>query len=406
LRPPSDLGPADGGALRTTYLIARREFLTRVRSRFFLIGTAVLMVLLAGYIVLQALVISRAVTTVKVGFAGDAQALAQPLKAAASSNSLKIETRTVADVRSGQVQVRAGTLDAFVSGDPASPDVAVKDQLNPTVEATLNGLVKQVALNRALVASGADPTAIETKVAGATIHLQFVDPNTAQRTQREVVGIFVAVLLYVALVVYGQLVAAGIVEEKANRIIEILLSTVRPRQLLFGKVVGIGLVGFAQMILLGAVAIVAVMKTQVISVPAVGVTAVAGGLLWFVLGFTFFALIFAAGGSMVSRQEDLAAVTTPITMLIVGTYLAFFWVVANPDNPLAVLLSMIPPFAPILMPARMATGDAQVWQVLVAVVLTLLAIAGMNALAARIYSNSVLRIGSRVKILEAWRGGH
>jgi ABC-2 type transport system permease protein len=394
-----------GGALHTTYLIARREFLTRARSRFFLIGTVVLMLLLAGYIVLQALVISRAVTTVKVGFSGGAQVLAQPLKAAASSDSLKIETSMVADVRTGQDKVRSGDLDVLVSGVPAAPDVAVKDQLDPAVAATLDGLVKEQALNQALTASGADPSAIEAKVASATFNLQFLDPNAAQRTQRSVIGIFVAALLYVALVVYGQLVAAGIVEEKANRIIEILLATVRPRQLLFGKVVGIGLVGLAQLVLLGAVAIVAVTRTHVISVPSVSVEAVAGGLLWFVLGFTFFALIFAAGGSMVSRQEDVAAVTTPITMLIVGTYLAFFWVLANPDNPLAVLLSMVPPFAPILMPARMATGDAQAWQVLVAVALTLAAIAGANALAARIYSNSVLRIGSRVKFAEAWRGG-
>ncbi len=406
MRQLTEFGAAGGGAARTTYLIARREFLTRVRSRFFVVGTVVLMALMAGYIVLQALVISRAVTTVKVGFVGEAQALAQPLKASAGSDTLKIETHVVADVRSGEDQVRAGKLDALVSGDPAAPDVAVKDQLNPTVAATLDGLAKQVALNRALAASGADPSTIASKVASATSHQQFLDPNAAQRTQRVVVGIFVAALLYVALLVYGQLVAAGVVEEKATRIIEILLSTVRPRQLLFGKVVGIGLVGFAQMILLGAVALVAVSQTQVINVPAVGVTAVAGGLLWFVLGFMFFALLFAAGGSMVSRQEDLAAVTTPITMLIIGTYLAFFWVVSNPDNPLGVLLSVVPPFAPILMPARMATGDAQAWQVLVAVVLTIAAIAGMNALAARIYSNSVLRIGSRVKILDAWRGGH
>jgi ABC-2 type transport system permease protein len=179
---------------------------------------------------------------------------------------------------------------------------------------------------------------------------------------------------------------------------------VRPRQLLFGKVVGIGLVGFVQLLLLGAVALVAVAKTQVIDVPNVGVTAVAGGLLWFVLGFVFYALIFAAGGSMVSRQEDVGAVTGPITMLIVGTYLVFFWVAANPDNALGVALSVIPPFAPILMPARMATGDAQAWQVVLAIGLTLAAIGGMNALAARIYSNSVLRVGSRVKLLEAWRG--
>jgi ABC-2 type transport system permease protein len=230
-----------------------------------------------------------------------------------------------------------------------------------------------------------------------------LDPNAAIRTQREVVGIFVAALLYVALVVYGQLVAAGVVEEKANRIIEILLSTVRPRQLLFGKVVGIGLVGLAQLVVVGVVALIAVAKTQVINVPNVGVTAVAGALLWFVLGFVFYALIYAAGGSLVSRQEDIAAVTTPITFLIVGTYLAFFWVTANPDNPVAVGLSILPPFAPVLMSSRIATGDAQAWQVALAVVLAIAAIAVLNALAARIYSNSVLRVGSRVKLAEAWR---
>jgi ABC-2 type transport system permease protein len=214
----------------------------------------------------------------------------------------------------------------------------------------------------------------------------------------------VAALLYVALLIYGQIVAAGVVEEKANRIIEILLSTVRPRQVLLGKVVGIGLMGLLQLLLLGAVALIAGTRTHLIDVPTVGVPAVLGGLLWFVLGFVFFALIYAAGGSLVSRQEDLAAVTSPITMLIVATYLAFFWVVANPDNSLAVLLAVIPPFAPILMPARMATGDAQAWQVVVAVVLTIAAIAGMSTLAARIYSNSVLKVGSRVNLLEAWRG--
>lgn|SRR5579864_339342 len=407
MRPPRrpDLAALGGEALHTTYLIARREFVTRVRSRFFVIGTAVFMILLAGYIVLQALVIGRAVTTVKVGFTGDAQVLAQPLVNAMGQDKMfKLVTSTVPDVTSGRGQVQAGTLDALVSGSATAPDVIVKDDVDPTVAATLDGLVKEVALSRALAASGADAAAIENQVAAATIHLNLLDPNAAQRTQRQVVGIFVAALLYVALVIYGQFVAAGVVEEKANRIIEILLSTVRPRQLLLGKVIGIGLMGLLQMVLLGTVGLIAVTRTQVISVPSVGFDAVASGLLWFVLGFVFYALIYAAGGSLVSRQEDLAAVTTPITFLIVGTYLAFFWVVANPDNPVSVLLSVLPPFAPILMPARVATGDAQSWQVVVAVVLTLGGIAAMNTLAARIYTNSVLRVGSRVKFVQAWRG--
>ena len=390
--------------LHTVFLVARREFLTRARSRFFLIGTVVLMVLLGGYIVLQDRVISHAVTTVKIGFSGDAQVLAQPLTAASRADGVTIQSHSVANAQAGESQVRSGTLDASISGDATAPEVAVKDSFEPTVQATLAALVKQVALNRALAASGSDPAAIQQKVAGANMRLVLLDPNATQRAERSVIGVFVAVLLYIALLLYGQMVAAGVVEEKSNRIIEILLSAIRPRELLFGKVLGIGLIGLVQLLLLGVVAIVMVNRTEVISVPTLSFVAVAGGLLWFVLGFVFYALIFAAGASMVSRQEDLGAVVMPITLLIVGTYLAFFWVLANPDNPLGVLLSIIPPFAPILMPARMATGDAQAWQVLVAVVLTLGAIAGMNALAARIYTNSVLRVGSRVGLAQAWRG--
>jgi len=378
--------------------------MTRVRSRFLLIGTVLLMALLAGYIVLQALVFSRATTSVDVGFVGAANSLAQPLKTVAATESVNVKTHLVPDLASGNGQVEAGRLDVLVSGDPAGPDVTVKDDLNPTLAATLSGLVKQVALDEAIVASGANPSAIDAKMAAAGIHLVVLDPNAAVKTQRQVVAIFVAALLYVALVLYGQFVAAGVVEEKSNRIIEILLSTVRPRQLLFGKVVGIGLMGFLQLLLLGAVGLIAATQTHVIDVPSIGVTAVLGALLWFVLGFIFYALIFAAGGSLISRQEDLGAVTGPITMLIVGSYLAYFWVAANPTNPLGVLLSMLPPFAPTLMPARMATGDAQVWQVLVAIVLMIGGIAAMNWFAARIYFNSVLRVGSRVRLMEAWRG--
>ena len=386
------------------FLVARREFVTRVRSRFFQVGTVLLVVLLAGYIVLQADVISKKSTTVKVGFVGAAQALAQPLKTAVASSTLTVETHDVSDVATGESQVRDGTLDAVVSGQPAAPDVAVKDNLDPTVAGTLDSLVKEIALNQAVTTLGGDPAAVDAKVGTAGIHLVLLDPNAAQRTQSYIVGLFVAILLYVSITLYGQFVAAGVVEEKANRIIEILLSTVRPRQLLLGKVVGIGLVGFVQLVVVGVVALIVATRTHAVSVPSVTLQAVVGGLFWFVLGFILYALLFAAAGSLVSRQEDLAAVTTPITLVIVGTYIAFFWVGANPDNPLAIALTIIPPFAPVLMASRIATGDAEVWQVVVAVVLTVAEIAALNALAARIYENSVLRVGSRVRLLDALRG--
>ena len=393
-----------GDAFHTVFLIARREFLTRVRSRFFLIGTAVLVILVAGYIVIQAVFISRATSTVNVGFVGATQTLAQPMRAGVTGGSVSIQTHDVQSVSSGEEEVRSGALDALISGDPKAPTVEFKDQLDPTVATALDGLVKQAAFEQALVGSGVDPATIEAKVAAAGFHSVALDPNAGQRGERVVVGIFVAALLYISLQLYGGFVASGVVEEKANRIVEIVLSTVRPRQLLLGKVVGIGLVGLVQLVVMGAVALVAVMKTQVISVPSVGLTAVLGGLLWYVLGFLFWALIYASAASTVSRQEDLGSVVAPISILIVAPYVVFFWVVANPDNPIGVALSLLPPFAPVMMPARMATGDAQAWQVVVAVALMLAAIFVMNALAARIYSNSVLRLGSRVRLADAWRG--
>jgi ABC-2 type transport system permease protein len=389
--------------LHTLYLVARREFITRARSRFFLIGTVVLAVMIVGFIVLQSFLAGRP-TTVDAGFVGNAQVLAAPLAKAAGSSTLTIHTHVVSDVATGQSEVSSGKLDLLVSGDPAAPDIYVKDSLDTTIELTLTALVKQVALNQALTAAGADVSAVQAHVAQADIHLVYLDPNAAQKTARTVVGIFVAVLLYVSLVVYGQIVAQGVVEEKQNRIVEILLSTVRPSQVLLGKVIGIGLLGFVQLIVVGAVALIAVSRTQAVNVPDLGTVAVLSGILWFVIGFVFYALIYAAGGALVSRQEDLQAVIAPISILLVGTYLAFFWVVANPDNPVAIGLSMLPGLAPVLMPARMASEQAQAWQVVVAVILNVAAIAGLTVLASRIYSNSVLRVGARVSLRDAWRG--
>jgi ABC-2 type transport system permease protein len=386
--------------LHQFFLIARREFLTRARSRFFQIGTVVLAVLMAGFIVLQSFLGGRP-TTLDIGFVGDAQVMAAPLKQAAESKTLTINTHDESSVAAGQDRVRSGDLDVLVSGDPAAPNVYVQDDLDTTIELTLAGLARQVALNRALVAAGADPAQVAAQVAKANITLSYLDPNAQQRTARTVVGVFVAALLYVSLVVYGQIVAQGVVEEKQNRIVEILLSTVRPTQLLVGKVLGIGLLGIIQLLIISAVALLAVSRTQVISLPDIGAFAVFSGILWFVLGFVFYALVYAAGGSLVSRQEDLQAVLTPITIVVVGTYLAFFWVIANPDNPIGILLSMLPALSPVLMPARMATGQAEAWQVVVAVILSVAATYGMTRLAARIYTNSVLKVGSRVGWMEA-----
>ena len=164
-----DPGRLGGEEVRIFFLIVRREFINRVRSRFFIIGTILFMALLAGYIVLQGLVFNKATTTVKVGFTSSVQQLAQPLTNIAATEQVKVEASTVDDAQSGEDQVRNGSLDALVSGDPASPQVAVKDDLNPTVAANLNSLAKEITLNKALTAAGQDPATVDSAVIKAGI---------------------------------------------------------------------------------------------------------------------------------------------------------------------------------------------------------------------------------------------
>ena len=390
-------------ALPLVYLVARREFLTRIRSRFYQVSTVLAIVLLSGYIVLQATVLNKAFNTSRVGFVGATQAYAAPLQAALKATGGNLEATNLDSVQQGVDEVNAGKLDAVVSGDAAAPTVTVRDKLDPTLEAVFDGILQRAALNRALAQSGLDPTAIDSRIAAAKVDVTTTDPGAAERNGRLVEGLFVAILLYSSLLMYGQFVAQGVVEEKANRIVELLLSAISPRVLLFGKVIGIGLVGMLQMTLIGLSSLVVVHFTNDVNIPPVEVSTIIGGLVAFVLGFVFYALLFAAAASLVTRQEDVAAATAPITVVVIGTYLAFFWVIAHPQSPLAVLISILPGFAPIIMPTRLATGDAQAWELVVAVVLSVAAIFALNAGAARVYANSVLRTGARVSLRDAWR---
>ena len=386
------------------YLIARREFLVRIRSRFFQVGTLILVVLLAGYIVLQGTVLKKAFSTTRMGFVGSTQALAAPLRTSVEATGQRLTVVDLASEQDGEAQIRSDRLDAVVGGSPADPTVTVRDSLDPTVEAVFNALLRQAALNQALVDGGLDPRSIGQRVAAAGVHVDALDPGASERNGRIVESVFVAILLYTSLLMYGQFVAQGVIEEKANRIVEILLSAVPARSLLFGKVAGIGLVGLLQLTIIGLASLVVVSATQTLSIPPLSPAIVVWSLAWFLLGFAFYALLFAAAASLVSRQEDVASATGPITVLVVGTYLAFYWVIAHPDNGLAVLLSVLPGFAPIIMPSRIATGDAQLWQELLAVLLSGAAIFLLNSAAARIYTYSVVRLGGRVSLREAWAG--
>jgi len=190
-------------------------------------------------------------------------------------------------------------------------------------------------------------------------------------------------------------------------VVEVLLATVRPRALLAGKIIGIGALGLGQLLLVAGAGVgvgVAVGAVEFGSDVLVPITAVVG---WFILGYAFYATMFAAAASRVSRQEDLQNVTTPATMLVVVvvSFFGTFYAINSPEATVAQVLAVIPPFSALMSPTLMAAGQAGPGQVLLAVALMVASIAGLVAIAARTYEGAILRMGSKVSWRDAWQRG-
>ncbi|GAA3652217.1 ABC transporter permease [Lentzea roselyniae] len=386
---------------RAVSLVARREFVTKVRTRSFLIGTAVIIAVLAGYVVLQSVLFDDQQRSV-VGLSGQATQLADPLREKAKSFGIEVETQDVTTVDSAEQQVRDGSLDALVTGAPPALKMIVKGSGDEVLTTVLNDVLRQQVLVAQLAEAGITPQQVAQNLANVNVDVTALEPVDPQRGQRLAIGLIVAALLYYSLLVYGTMVAQGVVEEKSSRVVEILLATVRPWQLLLGKVIGLGAVGLLQLLVISMVGLGLSSAFDVIDVGALGATALLTGVLWYLLGFFLYATVFAAAASLVSRQEELQSVLTPISMtIIVAFVVGINLMIGSPSGTTVTVLSLLPPFAPILMPGRMAMGVATTWQVLLAIALALAAIAAITWLGGKVYANAVLRTGARVKLREA-----
>jgi ABC-2 type transport system permease protein len=386
------------------WLVARREVAARLASRAFRILTLIMMIAVVATIVLVKLTASHGSTTSSVAFTQPVAALEQPFVSVAGAVGQTVAVSTV-DETAGQQQVRDGKLDALVTGTPGALRVVVKQDLSPALRNAFTVLVRQVALDQQLVQAGADPAAVTRAVNAASFDLTALQPPKPVDVSRLVFGILVGVLVYAGLMIYGQFVAQGVVEEKSSRVVELLLTAIRPWQLMFGKVLGIGIVGLGQLVLVFGAGAVTAAATHTISFPPGLAAGIVGwAVVWFLLGYLAYGLTFAALGALVSRQEDVSGVVAPALMLLIIPYfLGISILPANPDSPLIAGLSIVPLFAPTLMPMRLGIGVAPMWQVMVALGLTVGMIVLLIWLAGRIYGNAILRTGSRVRLRDAFR---
>ena len=392
------------GAWAAVRLVASREFDTRLRTRVFKISTAVLLVLVVGAAVAVQMLSGRDSTT-RVGILAGESVLAAPLTAAAEGLDINIEVAEMPDEATGLRQVTDGDLDVLVMAAPVGLRAAVQEDLDDRLHGALTVLARQLVLENEISVLGGDPAQVNSAVAAARVDVRELDPQPPFQGDRLALGIAAGLFIYMGLMLYGSSVAQGVIEEKASRVVELLLSTVRPWTLMAGKVLGIGAVGLIQLVVLAGGGLAAAFALDVFDLPsgdAVG--AAVWVIVWYLVGFFLYALPFAAVGAMVSRQEDIGGVSTPLVMsIIVPWVLGVSILPSDPDSGLIEILSIIPLFSPVLMPMRIALGVAPAWQTALSLALTLVLAGLLVRLAGRIYRNAVLRTGARVSFAEALR---
>jgi ABC-2 type transport system permease protein len=212
-----------------------------------------------------------------------------------------------------------------------------------------------------------------------------------------------SLILYGQLIVFGLAVATGVVEEKASRVVEVLLAAIGARPLLAGKIAGIGLLGLLQLFVFGVVGLAVASASGAIELDSADAGALAVALVWFLLGYAFWAALYAIAGVIVSRQEDLQSSSTPLTMLLVVSYLLVFPALDDPSSTLAVVTSIVPFCSPIVMPARIVLGEAGAVEVVASLATLAVSTVLLTALAARIYEGAILRMGRPLRLTEAMR---
>ena len=338
----------------------------------FAISTVLFLLSVVGLAVVMHFVGDRA-TSAKVGLLPSATAVAAPLRDVGTAVGLTV--RHDAGARRGDR--RAATARRLARRRGGAPggvmQVQVRANLGDQLAAALTVLARQVAQDQAVVDAGGDPAQVRRRRCALGRQVRSVEPAPQFQAERIALGLVAGILVYLSLMIYGQTVAQGVIEEKTSRVVELLLATLRPWQLMLGKVIGIGAAGLLQMVVVAGGGLAVGLALGTLTLPSsVAVGVVVWALVWYLIGFVMYALLFAAAGAMVSRQEDAGGVTAPILGIIIVPYVIAVSVLpSQPDSKLAHVLSLVPVFSPTLMPVRIALGVVPAWELAFTVVLGL-----------------------------------
>ena len=379
--------------LGDTGLVAAREVRERLRGRLFKVITLILLAVVAAAIVIPTLH-SAPRSTVNVGVVGTLSPSERGTVSAALAHArLRGLIATERDIYDARAALRTRRVTVVID---QGRSVLVETSASAgaaTAIATAIGMENAfraagLSVSQAAVIAHARPLPIRS----AAPH----QSDTARATS--VIGL---VFVFILLTQYLAWTLVGVMEEKASRVVEVLLATVRPIQLLGGKVLGIGLVALLQAGLLVAFALGVADAVGSDLLKGTAPSVIFVSLLWLVLAYAFYAWVFAAAGSMAERQDQAQSMSLPLSVpIIVGYILGLVSSGPGPVSPLMKVLAYLPPTAPFEMPLLVAKGEVTWWEFLLAVVLCIGSTVVVARLAAVVYERAVLRTGHRIRLRE------
>ncbi|MBV9934397.1 MAG: ABC transporter permease [Actinobacteria bacterium] len=382
------------------WLVARREIRERVRARSFRIGTVVSALIVVAVIAIPA---SRKghISTYRVGVVdAPTAATVGEIQRLAGTLHVHLVVRAVASADDARALIRQKQLDVAAVGDrellvkepPAPEDAGKKPQL-------INAVGLTVRLQALVARLG--PAALETAVAlRQPVPVHGVEKPAASAGQR-LTAFFGVLILFIFLQQYGTWVLNGVVEEKSSRVVEVLLAAIKPRQLVAGKVIGVGAVALFQGFTLVVVALVTARAVGSELLHGAAQGNIVWTFAWFIVGYAFYSWAYAAVGSLVNRQSDGQNAAFPLMVpLLVGYITTTSLIGAGDPSPFARVLSFFPATAPVVMPMILGIGKATAWQSAIAMAITIAAVFVLIRVAGMVYARAVLHTGRRLKLSE------
>jgi ABC-2 type transport system permease protein len=389
----------------TLRLVIMRELRERGKSGAYIASTLVTTILILVVILLPTII--GGPTEYSIGVVGEGNQeivdLAIDIENADADpdDETEFSVTTYESVEAAEAGLRNEEIDAALVG---GSEILLRSAAGASGD-DLSGLLQYAAstleIDRLVATAGSDADVVDI-LAGEPLGLRTLEGVASEENQaRTVIAYGGLMLMYIAVLSYGAWTLTGVTEEKTNRVVEVLLATVKPWQLLAGKVIGIGALGLAQFVFTAVAALVTLRVAGTFDLPAFPTDSLVMLILWFLLGFAMYSLLFGAAGSLVSRMEDAQSASTPLTIVaLVGFFMSFI-VLDNPDGTLAIVMSFVPFTAPFVVPVRFALESISMVALVGSVIVTIGFIIGATFLAGRVYAGGLLQFGSKLKWREA-----